>query len=133
LKLSNHFVSAACILFCAACGHKDRPAATPNAEPTQVKAPATTGAREAITSSRCKRESHCENVGAGKKFSSDQDCVDSIRAEWKEDLNARECPHGVNQEQLDECLTAIRDEGCSSPLDKLERVSACTVSQICLN
>jgi hypothetical protein len=129
LNLSNQLVCAACIVFCFACGKKDRPAT----EPDSVKVPAATGAREAITSSRCHREQRCDNIGEGKKFSSSGDCSDRINAEWKDDLNARECPNGVNQQQLDECLTAIKNEDCGNPFDKLERVSACTVGQLCLN
>jgi hypothetical protein len=128
LKLTIQILSAACLLLGSACGHKDQPAAAP-----EVKVPAASGARHSITSSRCNREERCENVGADKKYSSSQDCIDRIDAEWKDDLNARECPNGVNREQLDQCLTAIKNEDCGNPFDKLERVSACTVGQICLN
>jgi hypothetical protein len=42
------------------------------------------------------------------------DCVARIRSDWRDDLNARECPGGVDERQLDECLTEIRSEECAS-------------------
>jgi hypothetical protein len=59
------------------------------------------------------------------------DCLMRTRADWEQDLNARECPGGVNEQQLDECLAEVRGEDCNSPLDTLERVAACTSGQIC--
>lgn len=91
----------------------------------------TRSAAASLTQSRCSREQRCENVGEGKKYSSFADCEATIGNEWREDINARECSTGVNDAQLDECLTEIRNEDCSSPFDSLERVAACTQSQIC--
>ncbi len=65
-------------------------------------------ARESLAEARCAREQRCDNVGDNKKYSSGQDCLSRIRADWKDDLNDRECPNGVNQKQLDECLDAVR-------------------------
>jgi hypothetical protein len=105
---------------------------TPASRPV-VETPraATASAAESIAQSRCEREERCGNVGGDKKFSSMDDCLTRVRTDWKDDLNARECPGGINRPQLDECLTEIRNEECSSPLDTLERVAACTSAQIC--
>lgn len=91
----------------------------------------TRSAAESIAESRCEREQHCDNVGDNKKYSSVSDCLTRIRADWKDDLNARECPGGVKKGELDECLNKIRAEDCNSPFDTLERVSECTSGQIC--
>ena len=124
------------IVVLAACSkNNDRPATTANGEPVVVQTPtpasATRSATESIAMSRCQREQTCNNVGADKKYSSASDCLTRIRADWKDDLNARECPGGINQKQLDECLTKIRNEDCGSPFDTLSRVSECTAAQIC--
>ena len=89
-------------------------------------------AAQAIAEARCARERRCENVGADKKYSSTGECMADIRNDWKDDLNARECPGGVNQTQLQECLTAIRNEECNSPFDTLDRVTECTAASICV-
>ena len=89
-------------------------------------------AREQITDARCAREQRCENVGDGKKFSSADDCRARVRADWKDDLNGVECPQGINEAELNECLGEIRGEDCGSPIDTLSRVAACTTGQICI-
>jgi hypothetical protein len=72
-------------------------------------------------------------VGKDKKFSSVQDCLTRVRDDWKDDLNARQCPGGANETQLNECLDAVRHEDCSSPFDTLSRLSECTAGQICID
>jgi len=84
-----------------------------------------------IADARCDREVKCNNVGADKKYASDAACEDQIRADWANDLNAYDCPGGVVDKELEECLNAIRNEDCNSPFDTLGRVSECMASQIC--
>lgn len=121
----------------AACSkNNDRPATSANgSEPVTVQTPtpanATRSAAESIARSRCQREQTCENVGPDKKYSSASDCLTRIRNDWKDDLNSRECPGGVNQTQLDQCVAKIRSEECGSPFDTLSRVTECTAGQIC--
>jgi hypothetical protein len=90
-------------------------------------------ATDSIAEARCARESRCDNIGADKKFSSMEDCITRIREDWREELGARECPGGINETQLNECLAAVRAEECSNPFDTLERVAACTAGQICVD
>jgi hypothetical protein len=90
-------------------------------------------ARDSIAEARCAREQRCENVGGDQKYSSMQDCMATVRADWAEDLNARECPGGVNQTELTECLNAVRNEDCGNPFDSLSRVAECTTGQICVD
>jgi hypothetical protein len=108
--------------------NEDR-AATPSMDAVHTPS---ASARDDIADARCEREATCDNIGGDKKFSSAEDCVVSIRADWKDELNARECPGGVNQAQLSECLTAIRNEDCGNPFDTLSRLAACTTGQICV-
>jgi len=37
----------------------------------------------------------------------------------------------VKRTELEECLTAIRNEECSSPFESLSRMTQCTAGQIC--
>ena len=50
----------------------------------------------------------------------------------KDDLNAKDCPYGVDQKELNECLEAIRKEECNNPLDTISRLAACRTSDMCL-
>jgi len=122
----------------AACSKSsDRPVSSANRSGPYLEASnptpanATRSAAESIALSRCQREQTCNNVGPDKKYSSASDCLTRIRNDWKDDLNARECPGGVNQAQLDECLAKVRNEECGSPFDTLARVTECTAGQIC--
>jgi uncharacterized protein DUF6184 len=89
-------------------------------------------AAEQIAQSRCEREQQCGNIGKDQTYSSSQDCLARIRNDWKEELNARECPGGINQKELNECLQHVRGEACSNPFDALARVTECTSGQICI-
>jgi hypothetical protein len=129
---------------------RDRPAASPSdtnynettathvddadevTEGTGPSGASATAARNQITDARCAREQRCENIGDNKKYSSLDDCRDTVRAEWKDDLNGVECPNGIDQTELDQCLGEIRGEDCGDPLDALSRVAACTTGQICI-
>ena len=89
-------------------------------------------AAEQIAESRCEREQQCGNIGKDQTFSSSQDCLARIRNDWKDELNARDCPGGINQKELDECLKQVKEEACSNPFDTLARVTECTSGQICV-
>ena len=89
-------------------------------------------AAEQIAQARCEREQQCGNIGNDKTFSSTQDCLARIQSDWKDDLNARECPGGINQHELNECMSQVRAEACSNPFDTLARITECTSGQICI-
>lgn len=99
---------------------------------TLLPASRTRSAAEQIAQARCQREQQCGNIGTDKTFSSSQDCLARIQNDWKEDLNARACPGGINQQELDECLTQVREEACANPFDTLARITECTSRQICI-
>jgi hypothetical protein len=120
--------AAAFALGVAACSNNQRP---PESAMAEVRATEGGSAVESISEARCARESRCDNIGPDKTFSSMEDCADRVREDWREELDARACPQGIDDGQLDECLNAVRAEECSSPFDTLERVSECTQSQIC--
>jgi hypothetical protein len=127
IAFKTGFCTALIVLAVGCNKENDRPAAVASNEPSK----ATSSATDSLADARCARETRCNNVGADKKYSSVDDCLMRTRADWESDLNARECPAGVNQTQLDECLAEVRGEDCNSPLDTLERVAACTSGQIC--
>jgi hypothetical protein len=86
-----------------------------------------------IVAARCAREQSCNNVGADKRFSSHDVCVQKVRADMKDDLNAKDCPKGIDQKELNECLEAIQKESCNNPIDTIGRLTACRTSDMCLS
>ncbi|HEU4536219.1 MAG TPA: DUF6184 family natural product biosynthesis lipoprotein [Polyangiaceae bacterium] len=85
----------------------------------------------AIAASRCERETRCNNVGAGKKWASAETCRSDLMTKNRDELSASECPGGIVQKELQECLGEIQNENCNNPLDKLGRLAACRSSDLC--
>jgi hypothetical protein len=128
-----------CALIVAALGvvgcHKaEQPPAAKAANDQPVLTPAarTRSAAEQIAEARCEREQQCGNIGADKTYTSSPSCVARIQSDWREDLNSRQCPGGINQKELNECLGKVRDEACENPFDTLARITECTAAQICI-
>lgn len=96
-------------------------------------APATAAAVNDIATARCEREQRCGNIGAGKSYESATACSSKLSQELQEELNGYECPQGISSKELQECMKAIREEECNSPLDKLARLAACRDSDLCKN
>jgi hypothetical protein len=115
-------------------GCKDRTDREQTTTVTGAVVPSTThdGAIARIVAARCARELTCNNIGSDKKFASQDICAQKIRVDMKDDLNATDCPGGVDQKELDECLAQIKSEDCNNPIDKIERLGACRTSDMCL-
>ena len=137
-KLDLCFLGAASLLSAVGCNHESQErdpniaSTTTPVAGTMTPASRTRSAAEQLSHARCEREQSCGNIGNDKTYSSSQDCMARVSNDWKDDLNARECPGGINQKQLDECLAQIKAEACSSPLDTLARITECTSAQICI-
>ena len=108
------------------------PATARDEQPAMTPAALTRSAAQQIAEARCEREQACGNVGDDKTHPSVAECSARIQDDWKEDLNARQCPGGINQAQLNECMTKIRAEDCGNPFDTLARITECTSNQICI-
>jgi hypothetical protein len=87
---------------------------------------------EEVTVARCDREQSCGNVGAGQRYFDKVICMDHMRASIGDDLNAYQCPLGIDRGALDGCLSAIRAEGCGDGVAILSRARSCRASALCL-
>ena len=85
-----------------------------------------------IVAARCARESACNNVGSDKRFTTRELCTSKIRGDMRDDLNAKDCPRGIESKELNECLVEIKNEDCNNPLDMIGRLAACRTSDLCL-
>jgi hypothetical protein len=115
------------------CNHQARQDTTarPGSDVREPNSRTHRAAVNSIAQARCQREERCGNIGVDEKFASESACVERIRADWADDLNAYDCPGGVNKVELDECLEDIRDEDCGDPFDTLARTLACGRAEIC--
>ncbi len=85
-----------------------------------------------IVAARCARETTCNNVGLDKHWANGPACTAKVTADMKDDLNANDCPYGVDEKELNECLAAIRGESCNNPIETISRLAACRTSDMCL-
>lgn len=84
-----------------------------------------------IASSRCEHEARCGNVGTGKRYESTDACRTVVRNDYARDLNAADCPAGIDRQELSECVQAVRDESCGNPIEAIGRIAACRTSDMC--
>jgi hypothetical protein len=105
-------------------------------EPTYVGGgpPDPSSAVAKIASAMCEREVRCNNVGTGakEKYSSRADCVLIMQDDKRDDINEKDCPGGVDHQQLNACLAAIREEACGNAIDTINRLASCRSGSICL-
>jgi Family of unknown function (DUF6184) len=85
-----------------------------------------------IAAARCEREVRCNNVGTKEKYASRADCVARMQEDKRDEINAKDCPEGIDKTALNACISAIRDEACGNPLDTITRLVACRSKSICV-
>ena len=89
-------------------------------------------ASESIAVTRCDREIKCNRVGAHGKYPSRGACVAELKRDVRSDLRSDTCGR-VRDEELNDCLQAIRSEQCGNALDLdgAIRLKACRPDNIC--
>jgi hypothetical protein len=86
-----------------------------------------------LARARCDREQICNNVGDGRTYASRQVCVDQFRGAIANDLNAHQCPGGINDNAVAECLAAIGNEECGAhPMEAMVRADKCRSGALCM-
>jgi hypothetical protein len=118
-----------------ACGASNGPAVTGSETPvgaTNAQKNVDASIVTQLAAARCERERACNNVGPGDKYVSHEVCMDQMRGSLANDLNAYDCPRGIDREALERCSAAIRVEECSHPLDTLSRMEKCRTAALCM-
>jgi membrane protease subunit (stomatin/prohibitin family) len=85
-----------------------------------------------LSAARCEREQACNNVGGGAKYASMDVCMNQMRGSLANELNAYNCPRGIDQSRIERCMAAIRNEECGHPLDMVTRIDKCRTGALCL-
>ena len=88
---------------------------------------------ERLARARCERERFCDNIGRGKKYDSAATCLDTFRSRIGDALSSYECPGGLDDVAVEQCLAAISSEECSvHPEEAMMRMNRCRKSEICV-
>jgi len=122
-------------LFSVACSKANesepalRPASGTKADP--ATRPAAMEGIQLISEARCDREVRCGGVGPDATCTTRDQCVADLKNDGYDDLDAKACPKGLDERELDQCLSEIHAERCGAPLDTLERLVACRSASLC--
>lgn len=128
-------LSTAGFLFaCGGATHGSAVAGTPESQAGSQNSQDTadTAIVERLTSARCDQEQECKSVGPEGKYASRSVCTDQVRGSIGNDLNAYNCPRGLDRTAVDRCVGAITMEECGHPLDTLARLDKCRAGAICM-
>jgi hypothetical protein len=99
---------------------------------TSAQRDADTAVVQKLSAARCDQEQQCKNVGPGAKFASRTVCLDQLRGGMANDLNAYDCPRGLDRDAVDSCMAAIKTEDCGHPFDTLKRYDKCRTGALCM-
>jgi hypothetical protein len=85
-----------------------------------------------LTQARCGRERRCDNVGDGRRYATYQACVDQVRRTVATDLNAYNCPRGIDPNGLDPCLKSLQIGDCKLSVNRLDQETNCRGRALCM-
>ena len=128
------------LVACGGQSSQNPPSSAPNAVPGSAVPSGVTAAQntidqksvDRIAEARCDHEQKCNNIGQGQKYGSREDCKQKLATDTSSDLNATNCPRGLDQDALNRCVNAINNEQCSVSLDTLSRMADCRSGAICM-
>ena len=122
------------LLACGGTNHGPAVAGTPESPTggTVSQESADTAVVERLTSARCEQEQGCKNVGPQARYASLNVCTDQVRGGIGNELNAYNCPRGLDSAAVDRCVAAIQSEECGRPFDTLTRFDKCRTGVICM-
>jgi hypothetical protein len=130
MKRTMIFFATAAVLV-VACNHESAPA----------KGVTTTGAGVVsnddavtrLTDARCDRAKACNQLGDKEKYKDDAACRREEKHDLQADLRPGECPRGIKDEKLQNCIAEIKNEKCGNPFDKISRLATCRTSSLCVD
>lgn len=85
-----------------------------------------------IATARCDRLVACNQIGTDKKFASRDACMSEMQHDSTAALRDEDCPRGVAQPELDNCLADIRNERCDNVFDAVDRLATCRSGNLCI-
>lgn len=58
--------------------------------------------------------------------------MNQLRGSIGNELNAYNCPRGLDSDAVDHCMTAIKNESCEHPFETLSRFDKCRTGNLCI-
>ena len=123
------FATAAALVI--ACNHEEAPARS--ASTTGAFAVTNQDAVRRLTDARCDRAKACNQLGEKEKYADEAACRRENNHDLQSDYRVDECPGGIREQKLDNCLQEIRNEKCGNPFDKVSRLATCRTGSLCID
>ncbi len=132
MRSSIVFLAAAGVLVAVACNHEN----APPAQAVTTTGAGVVGNEEAVrrlTGARCDRAKACNDLGTDKKYNDEAACKREVGHDLQADLRPGECPRGIKEEKLSNCLQEIQNEKCGNVVDKISRLATCRTGSLCID
>ena len=128
--------AAAAMLVAIGCEHNESREPVAGTAPTQGVTNEQNAATEPVVrqlaEARCAHEQQCNNIGDGKKYATNDVCLDQTHGNLANDLNAYNCPKGIDQRALDKCIASLRASDCNISLSRLAQERDCRSGAMCM-
>jgi hypothetical protein len=122
-------IGAAVALVAVGCNREPRTETTTTTS-AEVTAVENGVAIERIVNARCQRMAACGRLGL-TATPDEGTCRNALRPDMTEGLRGAACPPGIDPQQLDRCLSAIREERCGNIAGSVVRLATCAPSELC--
>ena len=130
MKNTLIFLATAAALV-VACNHNDTPAK--GVTTTGAGVVANDEAVNKVVAARCDRAKACNQLGKDEKYADEAACKRELGHDLQADLRPNECPRGIRQEKLSNCLQEIQNEKCGNAIDKISRLTTCRTGSLCVD
>jgi hypothetical protein len=131
MKTTMIFFATAAVLIGAACNHESTPAR--GVTTTGAGIVANDDAASRLTDARCNRAKACNQLGKDEKYADMGACKREVAHDLESDLRPGECPRGIRQEKLSNCIQEIQNEKCGNLADKISRLATCRTGSLCVD
>ena len=119
------------VMGCVACGGGTGTTQTPGTDPGTGAAKRQAAVSEA-TNTNCDTYARCEQIGPGKDYPTQQDCLTSRSSFWNDRWPSASCDGKINNAQVQTCLDGLQTISCNSLIDELKVINTqCAQADIC--
>jgi hypothetical protein len=138
-QAAMRLILAACLAIAFATGCEDEkvgprvpaPLTDPQPQPNAQGA-ADNRVIEKIATATCDREQSCGTIGPGAYFATREDCLRAVREKSQKTYNPSQCPGGIEQKALEDCLASLDANQCAQPGDSIDRAARCPPKDLCI-
>jgi hypothetical protein len=82
----------------------------------------------ALTMAWCDRELSCDHIGLGRLHTDQTSCLETLGHVADREIGSRDCPMGVQDKALVNCLAEVQSQPCS---DKQPILASCRRAALC--